>query len=108
MVQTIQREFRSGCVKSGADLAKSIGSRPLLQCRRDRATARTCQRSIRIEAFKKGTHASTRAGVDEYDLVILGGGTEGTVAAWTFATQGQRVAVIERKYIGGNVSKKLL
>jgi hypothetical protein len=26
MVQTIQREFRSGCVKTGADLAKSIGS----------------------------------------------------------------------------------
>ena len=51
---------------------------------------------------------STRAGVEEYDLVILGGGTGGTVAAWTFATQGQRVAVIERKYIGGNVSKKLL
>jgi len=45
---------------------------------------------------------STRAGVEEYDLVILGGGTGGTVAAWTFATQGQRVAVIERKYIGGS------
>jgi ribulose 1,5-bisphosphate synthetase/thiazole synthase len=78
-----------------------------MQYRRDRATARTCQGSIRIEAFE-GTHASTRAGVEEYDLMILGGGTEGTVAAWTFATQGQRVAVIERKYIGGNVSKKLL
>ena len=43
----------------------------------------------------------TRAGVEEYDLVILDGGTGRTVAAWTFATQGQRVAVIERKYIGG-------
>jgi len=41
------------------------------------------------------------AGVEEYDLVILGGGTGGTIAAWTFATQGKRVAVIERKYIGG-------
>ena len=39
---------------------------------------------------------------EEYDLVILGGGTGGTVAAWTFAGQGQRVAVIERKYIGGS------
>jgi pyruvate/2-oxoglutarate dehydrogenase complex dihydrolipoamide dehydrogenase (E3) component len=37
-----------------------------------------------------------------YDLVILGGGTGSTVAAWTFASQGQRVAVIERKYIGGS------
>ena len=26
---------------------------------------------------------------EEYDLVILGSGTGGTVAAWTFAAQGQ-------------------
>src|SRR6204780_5028142 len=39
---------------------------------------------------------------EEYDLVILGGGTGSTVAAWTFAGQGKRVAVIDRKYIGGS------
>jgi len=39
---------------------------------------------------------------EEYDLVILGGGTGSTIAAWTFAGQGQRVAVIDRKYIGGS------
>jgi pyruvate/2-oxoglutarate dehydrogenase complex dihydrolipoamide dehydrogenase (E3) component len=39
---------------------------------------------------------------EEYDLVILGSGTGGTIAAWTFAGQGQRVAAIERKYIGGS------
>ena len=39
---------------------------------------------------------------EEYDLVILGSGTGGTVAAWTFAGQGQRVAVVERKYVGGS------
>jgi len=39
---------------------------------------------------------------EKYDVVILGGGTGGTLAAWTFAGQGQRVAVIERKYIGGS------
>src|SRR4030081_635340 len=39
---------------------------------------------------------------EQYDLVILGGGTGATIAAWTFAGQGQRVAVIERKYIGGS------
>ena len=39
---------------------------------------------------------------EEYDLVILGGGTGSTIAAWTFAGQGQRVGVIERKYIGGS------
>src|SRR6266478_549419 len=43
-----------------------------------------------------------KANPDEYDLVILGGGTGGTIAAWTFAGQGKRVAVIERKYIGGS------
>ena len=35
------------------------------------------------------------------NLLILGGGTEGTIAAWAFAQREQRVAVIERKYIGG-------
>ncbi len=39
---------------------------------------------------------------DEYDLVILGGGTGSTIAAWTFAGEGKRVAVIDRKYIGGS------
>lgn len=40
--------------------------------------------------------------LEEYDFVILGDGTGSTLAAWTFAAQGQRVAVIERKYIGGS------
>ena len=40
--------------------------------------------------------------VEEYDLVILGGGTGSTLAAWTFAASGQRVAVVERRYIGGS------
>jgi pyruvate/2-oxoglutarate dehydrogenase complex dihydrolipoamide dehydrogenase (E3) component len=39
---------------------------------------------------------------EDFDLVILGGGTGSTIAAWTFAGQGQRVAVIDRKYIGGS------
>src|SRR5205809_42059 len=46
---------------------------------------------------------STKAGKpEEFDVVILGGGTGSTIAAWTFAAQGQRVAVIDRKYIGGS------
>jgi pyruvate/2-oxoglutarate dehydrogenase complex dihydrolipoamide dehydrogenase (E3) component len=50
------------------------------------------------------TPASLRKGTEpeEYDLVILGGGTGSTIAAWTFAAQGQRVAAIDRKYIGGS------
>jgi len=48
--------------------------------------------------------ASARKGTEpqEYDVVILGGGTGSTVAAWTFAGEGKRVAVIDRKYIGGS------
>ncbi len=38
----------------------------------------------------------------EFDLVILGGGTGSTIAAWTFAGEGKQVAVVERKYIGGS------
>jgi pyruvate/2-oxoglutarate dehydrogenase complex dihydrolipoamide dehydrogenase (E3) component len=44
----------------------------------------------------------TEMKTEEFDVVILGGGTGGTVAAWTFASEGQRVAVIERRYIGGS------
>jgi pyruvate/2-oxoglutarate dehydrogenase complex dihydrolipoamide dehydrogenase (E3) component len=39
---------------------------------------------------------------EQYDLVILGDGTGSTLAAWTFASDGKRVAVVERKLIGGS------
>src|SRR5215468_6992240 len=39
---------------------------------------------------------------EEYNLVVLGSGTGSKVAAWTTAQQGKRVALIERKYIGGS------
>jgi pyruvate/2-oxoglutarate dehydrogenase complex dihydrolipoamide dehydrogenase (E3) component len=48
------------------------------------------------------TQSPTKTTTEEYDLVILGGGTGSTIAAWTFAKQGQRVAAIDRKYIGGS------
>jgi pyruvate/2-oxoglutarate dehydrogenase complex dihydrolipoamide dehydrogenase (E3) component len=56
----------------------------------------------------KSTETSPSADVlkksqpEEFDLVILGGGTGSTIAAWTFAGEGKRVAVIDRKYIGGS------
>lgn len=37
-----------------------------------------------------------------YDLLILGSGAGSKLLAWTFAKDGQRVAVVERKYIGGS------
>jgi pyruvate/2-oxoglutarate dehydrogenase complex dihydrolipoamide dehydrogenase (E3) component len=43
-----------------------------------------------------------RSTPEEFDVVILGGGTGSTVAAWTFASEGKRVAVVDRKYIGGS------
>jgi pyruvate/2-oxoglutarate dehydrogenase complex dihydrolipoamide dehydrogenase (E3) component len=43
-----------------------------------------------------------KAQPEEFDLVILGGGTGSTIAAWTFAGEGKQVAVVERKYIGGS------
>ncbi len=41
-------------------------------------------------------------GPEEFDLVILGSGEGSKFLAWTLARQGERVAVIERKYIGGS------
>lgn len=39
---------------------------------------------------------------EDFDLVILGSGEAGKYLAWTLASQGKRVAVVERKYIGGS------
>jgi len=47
-------------------------------------------------------HVPKKSQPEEFDLVILGGGTGSTVAAWTFAGEGKRVAVLDRKYIGGS------
>src|SRR5579863_4588708 len=46
--------------------------------------------------------ASKNTQPEDFDLVILGGGTGSTVAAWTFAGEGKRIAVVDRKYIGGS------
>jgi len=39
---------------------------------------------------------------EEYDLVVLGSGEGSKYVAWTLAKQGQRVAVVERRWIGGS------
>ncbi len=48
------------------------------------------------------TQPSRKTGPEEYDLLIIGSGVGSKLAAWTFGGQGQRVAVVERKYIGGS------
>lgn len=40
--------------------------------------------------------------VEEYDLLVLGSGEGGKYLAWTFAKRGARVAVVERRWIGGS------
>lgn len=42
------------------------------------------------------------AELEDYDLVVLGSGEAGKYIAWTLAAQGKRVAVIERRYVGGS------
>jgi Pyridine nucleotide-disulphide oxidoreductase len=63
-------------------------------------------------ARKEGSHDQHREhfipqlhdeySAEDFDVVILGDGTGSTVAAWTLAAEGKRVAVIDRKYIGGS------
>lgn len=46
----------------------------------------------------------TLTSTEEYDLVVLGSGIGGKLTAWSLAQKGQRVVVIERKYVGGGGS----
>src|ERR1700677_3254221 len=44
----------------------------------------------------------TSVAPEHFDLVIIGSGEGGKYLAWTVASTGQRVAVVERKWIGGS------
>jgi pyruvate/2-oxoglutarate dehydrogenase complex dihydrolipoamide dehydrogenase (E3) component len=44
----------------------------------------------------------TLTSTEEYDLLVLGSGAGGNVLAGALAQKGQRVVVIERKYVGGS------
>jgi pyruvate/2-oxoglutarate dehydrogenase complex dihydrolipoamide dehydrogenase (E3) component len=44
----------------------------------------------------------TESSPEMYDLIVLGSGEGGKYLAWTLAKQGQQVAVIERRYVGGS------
>jgi len=57
---------------------------------------------MRSTESSPSAHLLKKSQPEEIDLVILGGGTGSTVAAWTFAGEGKRVAVVDRKYIGGS------
>jgi pyruvate/2-oxoglutarate dehydrogenase complex dihydrolipoamide dehydrogenase (E3) component len=40
--------------------------------------------------------------IEQYDMVVLGSGEAGKYIAWHLASSGKRVAVIERRYLGGS------
>jgi enoyl-CoA hydratase/carnithine racemase len=80
---------------SAADLVKSMRAQnePVARKRKSRMNGTESTSSVQVP---KKTQP------EEFDLVILGGGTGSTIAAWTFAGEGKQVAVVERKYIGGS------
>jgi pyruvate/2-oxoglutarate dehydrogenase complex dihydrolipoamide dehydrogenase (E3) component len=45
---------------------------------------------------------TTKSQPEKYDLVVLGSGEGGKYLAWTMARKGQKVAVIERRWVGGS------
>ena len=40
--------------------------------------------------------------MENYDTLVLGSGEAGKYIAWHLASTGQRVAVVERRYVGGS------
>lgn len=48
------------------------------------------------------TQKQSQTAVNDYEILILGSGEAGKYLAWTLGKQGKRVALIERKYIGGS------
>ncbi len=40
--------------------------------------------------------------IENYDFIMIGSGIASKVLAWTLASRGKRVAVVERKYVGGS------
>src|SRR5467141_4700251 len=47
-------------------------------------------------------HMKTPTSPEEYDLLVLGSGAAGKLISWTLAKKGMKVAVIDRKYVGGS------
>jgi pyruvate/2-oxoglutarate dehydrogenase complex dihydrolipoamide dehydrogenase (E3) component len=46
--------------------------------------------------------SNTEAGVERFDVLILGSGEAGKYLSWTLGAEGERVALVERQYTGGS------
>ena len=55
-----------------------------------------------MKPTKEEYRQRTRPDLEEYDLLVLGGGTAGKLISWTLAKQGMKTVNIERKYVGGS------
>ena len=53
-------------------------------------------------ARSSATNDQRSSNHEGYDLVVLGSGEGSKYIAWTLGKQGKRVAVVERRYIGGS------
>ena len=40
--------------------------------------------------------------IENYDILVIGSGEAGKYLAWTFAKNGHRTALVERKLVGGS------
>jgi len=58
--------------------------------------------TLTFHASRKREHMDFQGQPEIYDLLILGSGAGSKLLAWTFAGRGERVAVVERKYVGGS------
>src|SRR5271169_3965799 len=85
---------------------RPAGQEKDLELRRKRDAAKMVSeqrtRWQRIRLLEVRHMKTTNSRPEEYDLVVLGSGEGSKYLAWTLARQGKRVAVVERKYIGGS------
>src|SRR5215813_487644 len=57
--------------------------------------------TVAFAAWRSASKEQRMSEIEQYDIVVLGSGKAGKLLAWTLAAEGARVAVIERKYVGG-------
>jgi hypothetical protein len=58
-----------------------------------------CQ-PVRPERNEKMTDAATP--VEKFDALVLGSGEAGKYLSWSLGAEGKRVALVERRYVGGS------